>query len=152
LSTVTAEASEGGGIVNVYSVGTASSQTQTVVLTGAVGDAGTLSVTGAHDTIILSKGTLIVDLTKGAAAENKLFAHLRAIVNPKSCSMNRSYTAPVKVLSGTGAYARMTGSFVIRTAEVGVFPRTDSGSCDLGSSSQPVGFLSIGQGSGTMHS
>jgi hypothetical protein len=139
------------GLVHVYSIGTATSQTQTVVLTGAIGDAGTLSVTGPTDTVNLSKGTLVIDLSKGSAAENEIFDHLRTVVAPASCSMNSSYTAPVKILSGTGAYAGATGTLVVRTSDVGVFPRTSSGACNLSSSAQPVGFLSIGQGSGFVH-
>lgn len=138
------------GTVHVYAVGSATSPTQSVVLTGAIGDAGTLSVTGPTDTVTLSKGTIVLDLSKGSAAENKLFNHLSAVVNPKSCSMNSSYTAPVKVLGGSGAYAGATGTLVVRTAEVGVFPRTASGTCNLGANAQPVGFLSIAKGSGVV--
>jgi hypothetical protein len=152
---VTAQASSAvpasRGLVHVYSIGTATSQAQTVVLTGAIGDAGTLTVTGPTDTVNLSKGTLVVDLSKGSAAENKIFNHLSTFVSPASCSMNSSYTAPVKILSGTGAYAGATGTLVVRTSDVGVFPRTASGACNLSSNAQPVGFLSIGQGSGFVH-
>jgi hypothetical protein len=145
-----AVASTNGGIVHVYAIGTATSPTQTVVLTGAIGDAGTLSITAATDTVTLSKGTLLLDLSKGSAAENKIFNHLSAVVSPKTCSMNSSYSAPVKILSGTGAYAGASGTLVIRTSDVGVFPRTASGACNVSSSAQPVGFLSIGQGSGVV--
>jgi hypothetical protein len=137
-------------VVHVNTVESATSNTQTVVLTGGIGDAGTLSVTGPSSTVDLSKGTIVIDLSKGIGAENKLFAHLRTVVSPQTCSMDRSYTAPVAITSGTGAYAGISGTLVVRTTEVGVFPRTASGSCDLSSSAQPVGFLSLGDGSGTV--
>jgi hypothetical protein len=137
-------------VVHVNTVESATSNTQTVVLTGGIGDAGTLTVSGPASTVELSKGTIVIDLSKGIGAENKLFAHLRTVVNPQTCSMDRSYTAPVAVTSGTGAYAGISGKLVVRTTEVGVFPRTASGSCALSSSAQPVGFLSLGDGSGTV--
>jgi hypothetical protein len=145
-----ATASATSKVVHVATVGNANSSDQSLLLTGGLGDAGTLAVNGPTDTVTLSRGTLTIDLSKAEGAENKLFSHLKALVNPQSCSMNASYTAPVKVMSGTGSYAGISGTLVIRTAEIGVFPRTSSGSCDLSSNAQPVGFLSIGQGSGSL--
>jgi hypothetical protein len=137
-------------VVHVATVGNANSSGQSLVLTGGLGDAGSLAINGSTDTITLSRGTLTIDLSKSEGAENKLFSHLKALVNPQSCSMNASYTAPVKVISGTGSYAGTTGTLIVRTAEIGVFPHTPTGSCDLSSNAQPVGFLSIGQGSGSL--
>jgi hypothetical protein len=137
-------------VVHVNTVENASSSTQTVVLTGGIGDAGTLVVAGPSSTVTLSKGTIVIDLSKGIGAENKLFGHLRTVVSPTTCSLDKSYTAPVAITSGTGAYAGITGTLVVRTTEVGVFPRTTSGACDLSSNAQPVGFLSLGEGSGTV--
>jgi hypothetical protein len=140
----------GTKVVHVATVGNATSSSQNLVLTGGIGDAGTLAVDGPTDTITLSHGTLTIDLSKAEAAENKLFSRLKRLVNPQSCSMNASYTAPVKVVSGTGSYVGTSGTLIVRTAEIGVFPRTSSGSCDLSSNVQPVGFLSIGKGSGSL--
>lgn len=138
-------------VVHVTTVGNATSSSQNLVFTGGIGDAGTLVVNGPTDTITLSRGTLTIDLTKAEAAENKLFARLKALVNPKTCSMNASYTAPVKVLSGTGSYVGAKGTLIVRTAEIGVFPQTPSGSCNLSTNVQPVGFLSVGTGAGALN-
>ena len=151
MSTATiAGASSKSSVVTVNAVGTATSNSQTVVLTGGIGDAGTMTVGGPSVTVNLSKGTIVINLSKGASAENELFSHLRTIVSPTTCSLHSSYSASVPVVSGTGAYAGITGLLHVRTTDVGVFPRTASGSCNLSSSAQPVGFLSLAQGSGTV--
>jgi hypothetical protein len=137
-------------VVHVTTVGNATSSSQNLVLTGGIGDAGTLVVNGPTDTITLSRGTLTIDLTKGEAAESKLFTRLKTLVNPKTCSLNASYTAPVKIVSGTGSYVGVKGTLIVRTNEIGVFPRTSSGSCNLSTNAQPVGFLSVGTGTGTL--
>jgi hypothetical protein len=136
------------GIIHVYAVGSASSATQDVVVTGAFADAGTLTVTGGVSTLQLSRGSIVVNLAQGAAAENRLFNHLAKHVSATTCGMNTSYLAQAKLVSGTGAYTGISGTIQLRTAEIGVFPRTASGTCDLSSSAQPIGFLSLAQGSG----
>jgi hypothetical protein len=145
-----ARARGGTTVVHVTTVGNATSSNQNLVLTGGIGDAGTLTINGPTDTITLSHGTLTVDLTKAESAENKLFGHLKTLVNAKSCSMDASYTAPVKVVKGTGSYVGAHGTLAVRTSEIGVFPQTASGACDLSSNAQPVGFLSVGEGSGLL--
>jgi hypothetical protein len=139
------------GIIHVYAVGNASSATQDVVVTGAFADAGTLTVTGGVSTLQLSKGGIVVNLAQGAAAETKLFNHLGKYVSATTCGMNTSYSAQAKLVSGTGAYTGISGTIQLRTAEIGVFPRTASGTCDLSSNAQPIGFLSLAQGSGRAH-
>jgi hypothetical protein len=137
-----------GGTIHIYSIGTSSSQSQNVVITGAFADAGTLTVTGNATTVNLSKGNIVINLAQGVAAENKLFNHLAKFVSPSTCGINTSYSAPVKLVSGTGAYAGISGTVQVRTAEIGVFPKSASGRCNLSSNAQPVGFLSLAQGSG----
>jgi hypothetical protein len=139
-----------GGTIHIYSIGTLSSQSQSVVITGAFADAGTLTVTGDTTTVKLSKGNIVINLTQGVAAENKLFNHLAKFVSPTTCGIDTSYSAPVKLVSGTANYIGISGTVQLRTAEIGVFPRSANGKCNLGSNAQPVGFLSLAQGSGSV--
>jgi len=139
-----------GGTIHIYSIGTLSSQAQDVVITGAFADAGTLTVTGDTTTVNLSKGNIVINLAQGVAAENNLFNHIAKFVSPTTCGINTSYSASVKLVSGTASYAGISGTVQLRTAEIGVFPRSASGKCDLSSSAQPVGFLSLAQGSGSV--
>jgi hypothetical protein len=136
--------------VRVVAIGSASSNTQTVVITGAVADAGTLAVTGPVDSVKLSKGTLQLDLSAGGAAESRLFSNIGAITDPKTCGVNGSYTAAAKVLGGTGAYAGAHGTFTLTTQEIGVFPKKPDGTCDDGTNATPIAFLSIAQGTGSL--
>jgi len=135
--------------IHVEAVGSASSSSQQVVITGAFADAGQLTVSGPRDAVALSKGSILLDLSAGEKAENALFNHLGSLVNPKTCGINASYKAPVKIVSGTGSYQGITGSLVLTTQEVGVFPKSPDGSCNLSSNAAPVGFLSLASGSGT---
>jgi hypothetical protein len=98
----------------------------------------------------LSKGTLQLDLSAGGAAESKLFADIGAITDPKTCGVYGTYTAPAKVLSGTGPYTGAHGVITLTTTEIGVFPKKSDGTCDDDQNATPIGFLSIAQGTGSL--
>jgi hypothetical protein len=140
-----------GGMIKIYSLGTASSNSQSVVVTGAFADAGSLTVSGNNSTVILSRGTITINLAKGVAAENRIFNNLTRYVSPTNCGINASYTAPVKLIGGTGAYVGISGILRLTTTEIGVFPKSSNGQCNLSESAQPIGFLSLGVGSGLVH-
>jgi hypothetical protein len=135
--------------IRVEALGSASSSIQQVVVTGAFADAGQLTISGPVDTLTLSKGTIVLNLTAGEKAENALFNHLSSITNPKSCGVNGSYKSLVKLVSGTGSYRGITGSVSMTTQEIGVFPKSPDGSCNLSSSAAPIGFVSVASGVGT---
>lgn len=135
--------------IRVEALGSASSSSQQVVVTGAFADAGQLTISGPVDTLTLSKGTIVLNLAAGEKAENALFNHLSSITNPKSCGVNGSYKSLVKLVSGTGFYQGITGAVSMTTQEIGVFPKSPDGSCNLSSSATPIGFLSVASGVGT---
>jgi len=135
--------------IRIEAVGSASSSSQEVVVTGAFADAGQLTITGPMNTLMLSRGTIVLDMTAGGKAETALFDHLTAIMNPKTCGVNGSYKALVKLVSGTGFYQGITGSVLVTTQEIGVLPKSADGSCNLSTSVAPIGFLSVASGSGT---
>jgi hypothetical protein len=149
LLSTTAGANSSRYPIRVEAVSSASSSSQQVVVTGAFADAGQLTISGPVDTLALSKGTIVLNLAAGEKAENTLFNHLNSITNPKSCGVNGSYKSLVKLVSGTGFYQGITGSITMTTQEIGVFPKSPDGSCNLSSSATPIGFLSVASGVGT---
>jgi len=150
VAAATTPSERSGGTIHIYSVGSASSNSQTVAITGAFADAGSFTVTGSTSKVQLSRGIITINLAKGIAAENKLFSHIGRFVSQTTCGINTSYTAPVTFVSGTGAYAGISGAVTLKTAEIGVFPKLANGKCDLSENAQPIGFLSLGQGSGSV--
>lgn len=140
--------SVGRSQIRVEAVGTAASPSQDVVITGAFADAGTLQITGPQNTLALSRGTIVLDMSAGGKAETALFNHLTSITNPKTCGVDGSYTAPVKFVSGTGAYSGITGSVDVTTTEIGVLPKSPDGSCNFSTNVAPIGFLSVAAGTG----
>ncbi len=98
--------------------------------------------------MVLSKGSFTVDDSKGATRESTLFAHLSSLVNPATCALSVSYTASATLTGGTGAYRGITGTVQVSTTDAGVFPRLVSGKCNLANNATPIGFVSLGQGSG----
>lgn len=149
LVSTTAGANTSQYPIHVEALGSASSSSQQVVVTGAFADAGQLTVSGPVDTLTLSKGTIVLNLAAGEKAENALFNHLSSITNPKSCGVNGSYKSLAKFVSGTGSYEGISGSVSMTTQEIGVFPKSPDGSCNLSSSATPIGFVSVASGVGT---
>ena len=63
---------------------------------------------------LLRKGTIVVNLKQFNTAVN----NANPTVNPSNCSASLMTSAPVPIVSGTGAYAGITGSFTLN-AEYG---------------------------------
>lgn len=137
-----------GGLIHVYLEGSLGSSSQTIVITGAFADAGRFTEAAPSSKVVLSKGSLMVDDVKGAARESALFAHLSRIVDPKTCGLSASYSAPATLKNGMGAYRGITGTVKVRTTLAGVFPRLATGKCNLSNNAQPIGFVILSQGSG----
>ena len=137
-----------GGVVHVYLAGSPSSSSQTIVITGAFADAGRFAEAAPASKVTLSKGGFKVDDAKGAELESALFAHVSKLVDPKTCGLSVSYTAPATLEQGSGSYRGITGTVKITTTVARVFPRLPSGKCDLSNNAQPIGFLSLAFGTG----
>jgi hypothetical protein len=150
VSDASASAAPGGGTIHVELVGTPASSTQSIVITGAFADAGTFSEAEGLSAVTLSRGSFKVNDSKGNAREDAIFGSLAKVVNPINCGITTSYNAPVKLLDGTGAYAGISGTVSVTTREAGVFPKLASGKCNLSENANPIGFVSIAQGSGSV--
>ena len=120
------------------------------MLTGAFADAGDFGAPSSAGTIELrlSKGTIKVDDSAGAAKEGAIFAHIAKHLNPSTCGLSVSYSAPARLLSGTGAYAGIRGTVTLTTRDAGVFPKTKTGTCNA--NANPTGFIDTGTGSGSV--
>jgi hypothetical protein len=136
------------GMIRISIAGSLGRSSQPIVITGAFADAGKFTENAPNSKVILSKGSITVDDSKGAQREHELFAHLSKIVDPKTCGLSVSYTAPAKLKQGTGAYRGIDGTLETTTDLAGVFPRLRSGKCNLSSHAQPIGFVFLAHGSG----
>lgn len=155
----TAEASSSGGKLYVFVSGN-SFNTQKVLLAGAIGDYGSgISVTasgkpsqnGNFERLRLHRGSILVDSTKFNAAGN----HPRTIVMSSStCTAVFSWTGPVTIVSGTGAYAGISGRLNMKGTFAGITPRNKSGKhkgqCTPGNSVQPLALSLSITGSGNI--
>ncbi len=164
-STVTASASTvTNGAVHVFDYGDGEGVGSTVVLTGAIGDNGSADSIDANGTpdpqdnteveLALVQGSFrisVVGIDKKIQAAFSKFQ-----VNPSTCSGYLSVTGstPIVAGSGTGAYAGITGGFVLTLTIAAIGPKYGSGKhagqCNNSNSAPSVGQAQIVTGSGTV--
>lgn len=138
----TAPSKVSGGTLHIYLTNTSvTSQTTKVLVTGAFSDHGI----GKQAVMHLSKGTITVDPSKLTAKFN---APTFGTFNVKSCSFWGTATASVPVVSGTGAYAGITGTLTATgtLAEQGAL--RNNGTCNTASNAPAVAFTEIVVASG----
>jgi hypothetical protein len=126
-----------------------------VLITGVVGDygigqnvnsSGQPSKKGSYKKLLLKKGTILVNVTQFGTAQN----NVNPPINNSNCSTTFNVSAPIQIVSGTGAYAGITGT-VNLTAQFGaVLPKTKSGSCNTSNNSNPLNQYTSITGSGTV--
>jgi hypothetical protein len=152
------------GAVHVFVYGDSSGVASTIVLTGAIGDNGSADSIDANGTpdpsnntevlLALVQGTFRVSVVRLDAKIGTAFNSFRP--NPRTCSGNLSATASVPIVagSGTGAYAGITGGFVLTFSLAYVGPRYGSGKhagqCNNSNGAQPVAQAMVVTGSGTV--
>lgn len=117
-----------------------------ILITGAIGDYGrTKKVKGTNEAL-LRKGTIVVNLKQFNTALN----NANPTVNPSNCSASLMTSAPVPIVSGTGAYAGITGSFTLNAQYAFVLPKNKSGSCNTSNNANPLNQYSSVSGSGSV--
>jgi hypothetical protein len=124
-----------------------------ILFTGAIGDYGSSSkakkVGGKQiGTANLKKGTIEIDLTAISQKVNKA----NPAPNLTTCSVSTSETAPAPIVSGTGAYAGITGTIRI-TESFGFIASTfksgpKKGQCNLSNNSPGLASMGFVYGSG----
>jgi hypothetical protein len=136
----------------------------TVNLTGALGDAGLAEPANSLGHIVhgpsgnnadyrlleLTKGWILVNITQFNKATNNPNG-APTVFNQSNCSVVFSGKAPIQFVSGTGAYAGITGTVRLGYVFAGTLPKTAKGTCNM--NANPIGpgqgFNSI-SGSGTV--
>jgi hypothetical protein len=123
------------GRIQVFSTPPLSGTTGTVLITGAIGDygksvninkAGRPDANGTYSKLELRKGTIVADAT----TLNKRI-QTGEHVDQSSCALQASVSAPVRIVSGTGAYAGITGTIKV-TFTLAALGTTKAGQCNPG--------------------
>ncbi len=121
----------------------------TILIVGAIADHG--STTNAKATGIgtatMTKGTLKLDLSKLNAAANNAPP---SMMNNTTCSFVVHASAPVTIVSGTGAYVGAHGTVLIHEVFSLILPRLADGKCNESNSVVPVAQYGSVEGSGTI--
>lgn len=138
------------------SLGAANGTSFKVIFTGAIGDHGTsIGATAngkptkkqnpGYRLFNLTKGTIFFNTQKIDAAENNNSAP-PTTVNATTCSATFVVTEPATAISGTKAYAGITGTINVTISFAFVLP-LDKGKCNMNSNANPS--AAIGQVTGT---
>jgi hypothetical protein len=130
-----------------------------VIFTGAVGDSGvsygatangkrTSKQNPGYRLFILKKGTIFFNTQKIDAASNNNSAP-PTTANATTCSATFVVTDPVTAISGTKAYAGITGTMNVTISYAFVQPLT-KGKCNMNSNAQPSAAIGMVTGTGTL--
>jgi hypothetical protein len=126
-----------------------------VVLTGAIADSGkSLSVNsagkpskkGTYKLLALKKGSILINVTQLNAALNNANP---TTFNSTTCSGAFAATEPVPVVSGTKAYAGISGTVNITVTFAIVLPLTN-GKCNTNTNANPIAQYGAIAGTGTV--
>lgn len=124
-----------------------------VLVAGAIGDYGTAervnasgkpSAKGTYRKVLLKKGTILLDLAKFSALNNSV----NPAVNPSNCSGYFTVSAPVPIVSGTGAYAGISGTLDLSSETAFILPKTKTGKCNM--DANPLDLQGTVNGSGAV--
>lgn len=162
---VTAASAATNGTVKVFVTPnntTAPKHPGKVMLTGAIGDYGTvINATSAgkptatkkkktpYRLLRLKKGTILVNISTFQSKLTAAFSSPSGF-NTSTCSQAVDVNGAISVVSGTGAYSGITGSFVMTGHFAGVTRRTKSGSCTTKTTTPAAATYSSIIGSGTV--
>ncbi len=126
----------------------------TVAITGAIGDygkavkadsAGKADNKGSYTSLVLKKGTILIDASQlRAAVQNSQSTDFNAV----TCSGSEAVTAAVPIVSGTKAYAGIAGSLTATATFVFIAPLTSNGTCNTSNKAKLVLGLEAITGSG----
>jgi hypothetical protein len=130
-----------------------------VLFTGAIGDHGTSVGATANGKptkknnpgyrlFILKKGTIFVNTQKIDAAENNDSAP-PTTANATTCSATFVVTEPATAISGTKAYAGITGTINVTISYAFTLP-LEKGKCNMNSNANPSAVLGLVTGTGTV--
>lgn len=108
-----------------------------VLLTGTIADYGKVvaanakgkpTAKGEYRNLELTKGTILVDIAAFDKAITDAFPH--ATVDKTTCSISLTVTGRITIVSGTKAYAGITGFFTL-TSNIAVIAPLENGVCTM---------------------
>jgi hypothetical protein len=118
-----------------------------ILFTGVIGDYGTtvevnkqgkVDPNGNFQKVTLTNGGFWVD----TPALTKKYGTLKPTINPSTCSLLFSVSAPTKVSRGTGAYKAIKGTVTITSTFAGIAPRFKTGAkkgqCNFSNNANPL--------------
>jgi len=140
VASASATGTSDGGLVHFYQVDDtnlgqySNDNIGLVTMTGAIDDSGFDSETTTDNTITLSEGSFVVDVSKFGTGKTLLH------VNDTNCTFESVTTGsvPIVVGPGTGAYKLLSGTFDVKATTVGLLPRIGgaNGPCDTSQAGQ----------------
>ena len=141
-----------GGVIRLYEASNhGPGAPGTVVITGAINDAGTGYVTGvltSSGTITLSNGSIKdVPSPTFISREQDLYG---APVNPPGCAVVGTITGPVKIVGGTGMYVGITGTINATYTVAAVLQKLPNGTCNTAHHTRPTGVAIFIKASGNV--
>ena len=139
------QSSSSGGSIQVWLTPSLTGNGGKILITGAIADYGVTKGKKSGQAV-LKKGTIKVNLKQFNAATNAV----NPTINPSNCSTSFTASAPVPIVSGTGAYAGITGSFTLTAQYAFILPKTKSGSCNTSNNANPISQYGSVSGSGTV--
>ena len=130
------------------------------VFTGAIGDSGksvpataqgkpSKRMTTGYRLFILKKGTIFFNSQKLDAAQNNPNTPPRTL-NTTNCSLSFVSADPATIISGTKAYAGITGSLNVTISFAAVFP-LQNGKCNPNTSANPTSGVGQVTATGTVN-
>jgi hypothetical protein len=138
-----AGASPTGHSITLWDGAGQNGRTTTVLVTGAIVDYGTafqansaghVDSKGRYTELVLTKGSILL---RGSG--------LGPIVQPHSerrhsstCWVSTTSDTSVSIVSGTAAYSGISGSLIVTTNSVLIFPLTNRGQCQTGAGTSPL--------------
>jgi len=155
-----AAAAPAGGTIKVFGTpGGSNGSAGTVVITGAIGDygksvkassAGKPTKNGKDTLLVLKKGTILIDATQVQSALQSV-ASPPADFNDVTCSASAvASDVAVPIVSGTKAYAGITGSVTVNLTFAFFGPLKSSGKCDDSGNANPTAEFGSIVGQGTV--
>jgi hypothetical protein len=129
------------------------------IFTGAIGDHGvSIPATSqgkpskkntGYRLFVMKKGTIFFNTKQIDAAENDNNTQ-PTTENNTTCSFTFVVTEPATIISGTKAYAGITGSISVTISYAAVLPLTKNGKCNPDTNANPTAQIGFVTGSGTV--
>ena len=140
-----------GGLIK-YWVTQSTPQTESITITGAIGDFGTVTTVdkngstnqnGNYALVTLQHGAFMMNLTSWFKKNGKVSFP----INSKSCSTEGSATGTVSLSNGTGDYMGISGHLSYSETDAWILPRTGNGKCN---DTDPLHYFAMQSGAGVV--